>query len=135
MRQINQPVEIAQVDSVGSAAGEELGAGIGRAYEFDAEFHGLQSTAVEHPLLAATVAHLQDRPYICLGVRMIGERRSDAGDDVESLEVLAFGGVIIDTQGSPWGLKCMPLCSCLVCSGHAVQRVTCERCARVRADV
>ena len=29
VRQINQPVEIAQVDSVGSAAGEELGAGIG----------------------------------------------------------------------------------------------------------
>ena len=105
MRQINQAVEIAEVDSLGYDGNNDPddGAAWGKGYNFDVEFHGLKSTAVEHPLLVATAAHSHNRPQLCLGVRMLGERRSGASEDVEVLEVLAFGGVIIDTQGVALG--------------------------------
>ena len=95
--QVNQPVNISEVNSQSNP--ENM---VGH-FDVSVEFHGLKASAVQHPLLAATVAKQHENFDLCLCMRVMSERRGDVHADVGNLEVIMFGGVIIDTQGVALG--------------------------------
>ena len=89
---VNEPVEIAAVDR-GQPPQE---------FDIRVAFQGLESAAVRHPLLEATVAK-DTSPDLCVVLQLLSTSVTDESSQDCLQNILMFGGVSVDTQGLALG--------------------------------